>query len=434
MSRAPEEVIELAKKRSGRDLVKMARRIERSGGCERPVRLRATGPGSPSQDEPDGVLLVSCKTRRESRCKPCSSLYRGDAHHLVRSGMEGGKGVPESVKEHPAVFLTLTLGGFGAVHRASPGPCHAVRPGRCAHGRATYCLERHAEGDDVVGTPICPGCYDYRRAVVANSAVTELWRRLSVYARRHLAYEMGTTEKELKGKVRLYYGKAAELQRRGAVHLHAVVRADGATDELSPPGLPVTAAVLAAALGAAARAVSCKRVVDGVIYELSFGDQLRAEPLEPQRARAYASYISKYVLKDSSGSGALDHRLKEGELETLDLPAHLAKIVATAFELGADPEQRRFRRWAHALGFAGHVITHSRSWSTTFTRLRAERLAWRRAAEQEMEETSPALTWRYEGTGYRLEIDRLLAATFAEERRLAKEEVRLELRTTGALA
>ena len=51
-----------------------------------------------------------------------------------------------------------------------------------------------------------------------------------------------------------------------------------------------------------------------------------------------------------------------------------------------------------------------------------------------MEETSPALTWRYEGTGYRLEIDRLLAATFAEERRLAKEEVRLELRTTGALA
>ncbi len=78
---------------------------------------------------PDGVLLKACGTRRETLCPPCASLYRGDAFALVAAGLRGGKEVPETVAEHPAVLLTLTAPSFGAVHRQRPdGTCHPTGP------------------------------------------------------------------------------------------------------------------------------------------------------------------------------------------------------------------------------------------------------------------------------------------------------------------
>jgi len=46
--------------------------------------------------EPGGVLLVACGNRRDSVCPACSAVYKRDARHLVRAGLLGGKGVPES--------------------------------------------------------------------------------------------------------------------------------------------------------------------------------------------------------------------------------------------------------------------------------------------------------------------------------------------------
>ncbi len=45
-------------------------------------------------------------------------MYRGDARHLVRAGLIGGKGVDESVTERPAILLALTAPSFGSVHSA----------------------------------------------------------------------------------------------------------------------------------------------------------------------------------------------------------------------------------------------------------------------------------------------------------------------------
>jgi hypothetical protein len=129
-----------------------AKQVQAAGYCVRPVRLHGgvdhadTATGElrehyATDDEPDGVLLKACGSRRASRCPSCSAVYRYDAYHLVAAGLRGGKGVPETVASHPTVFVTFTAPSFGMVHtrRGQAGtvyPCHAGRLGEhCPHGR-----------------------------------------------------------------------------------------------------------------------------------------------------------------------------------------------------------------------------------------------------------------------------------------------------------
>ena len=93
--------------------------------------------------EPDGVLRKACGNRREAVCPPCAERYRQDAYHLIAAGLRGGKGVPDTVAEHPAVFVTLTAPSFGPVHTralGADGQPRRCRPRRdapvCPHGRA----------------------------------------------------------------------------------------------------------------------------------------------------------------------------------------------------------------------------------------------------------------------------------------------------------
>ena len=69
-----------------------------------------------TEGEPDDTLLVACGSRRASVCRSCSTWYQWDAFHLVRAGLQGGKGLDESVVDHPKLFVTLTAPSFGAVH------------------------------------------------------------------------------------------------------------------------------------------------------------------------------------------------------------------------------------------------------------------------------------------------------------------------------
>jgi hypothetical protein len=185
---------------------------------------------------PDGVLLKACGTRRETRCPSCAAVYRGDARHLVRAGLIGGKGTDESVAERPAVLLTLTAPSFGPVHAAkSGGPCHPTSPAaRCPHGRPSACFARHAVDEGVIGSPLCADCYDYEGAVLHNACTPELWRRTTVYLMRHLATVLLLTQAQTKAVVTLSFCRVAGYQRRGVIHLHAVIRADG-VDGATPP-------------------------------------------------------------------------------------------------------------------------------------------------------------------------------------------------------
>ena len=445
------------------------RQLRSTGYCRRPIRLRgqtdavdvATGEVRTvfsTATEPDQTLLKCCGDRREAVCPSCAEVYRGDAFQLVAAGLRGGKGVPESVVSHPAVFVTLTAPSFGPVHtrRERNGKAQRCRPRRdapvCEHGVRLSCGEVHAQDDPRVGEPLCPDCFDYERAVIWNALAPELWRRTAIQIPRELARIRGISQRRLRERVRVSYVKVAEYQRRGTLHFHLVVRLDAAQPKdraelVEPPPPEFTGELLEQAIRAAvARAYT--PVADG--DRVRWGGQVDVRVLDADRSVAeaarFAAYIAKYATKSTEQVGGVLHRLSEEDLDRLRLRPHMQRMVRCAWDLACDPRYRhlRLRRWAHALGFGGHCFTKSRRYSTTFTALRRARHEHVLARLERNGHRDPwGRPWRdgqtvahkryaSTGTGYRLLGDAWLAETgrrrAIEERRIAREELRTGLR------
>ncbi|MDA0164236.1 hypothetical protein OM076_28455 [Solirubrobacter ginsenosidimutans] len=193
---APELLHGLVERAGRADFPAFEAQLRSTGGCARRVRLRGTietcdGHGHKrvwsTDSQPDGVLLKACGNRREAVCPPCAERYRGDAYQLIVSGLRGGKGLPGSVAEHPAIFATLTVPSFGPVHTRVPGSdgtSRRCRPRRddpiCPHGRRLSCGAIHDEGDPVLGDPLCPGCFDHHAAATWNNSLGALWRYTTI--------------------------------------------------------------------------------------------------------------------------------------------------------------------------------------------------------------------------------------------------------------
>jgi hypothetical protein len=257
----------------------------------------------------------------------------------------------------------------------------------------------------------------------------------------------------------------AEFQRRGAVHFHAVLRLDAATECrcpgcLAPPPEGFTAALLEMALRetVAGVRVPCPPLDDdGPPRYARWGEQLDVRNITTSDGQAgalsaeqVAGYVAKYATKatETFGSG-LDRRLTtEADVAGLELPVHVAELVRAAWELGTRPslERLRLRAWAHMLGFRGHWSTKSRRYSTTMTALRRARVqfakrrrardgvpldAWGRVEDDDHAAVVIA-TWSYVGAGYQTQGEVWLALSAAararERRRIAREEL-----TTTAL-
>jgi hypothetical protein len=466
--------------RAGQGYARWAELVAQAGYCHHPIRLagrvdhadRQTGEVRSVYDsdrEPDGVLLKACGTRRESRCPSCAATYRADAYQLLAAGLKGGKGVPETISEHPRLFVTFTAPSFGRVHtRKAQGrlvlPCHPYRQGaRCPHGRRAGCWHRHDPDDPRLGEPLCPACYDAQAQVLWNALAPELWRRTTIVVYRALGRLVGLQEGALRRLVRISYAKVAEFQRRGAIHFHAVVRLDAATECrcagcLAPPPERFTAALLGDALRLAVPAVRvpCPPLEDSSERYARWGTQLdvrnitRADDEAGElSAEQVAGYIAKYATKatDSFGSG-LDRRLGPDELDHLnELPAHVAELVRAAWELGGRPELEglRLRAWAHMPGFRGHWSTKSRRYSTTMGALRRARVAFakrRRARDgipldawgrtEDDQAVVVVASWVFVGAGYATEGERWLALSAAARAREQRQVAREELRTMTA--
>jgi hypothetical protein len=429
--------------------------------CRRPVRLSGMVIGTregefpavrfDSRTQPDGVLLKACGSRRETVCPPCASLYRGDAFALVAAGLRGGKEVPESIADHPAVLLTLTAPSFGAVHRKRPdGTCHPSGI-RCPHGRALVCSRRHGTNDSALGQALCADCYDYEGAVLFNAGVSELWRRTTIYALRALGSLLGMSARMAARQLRLSYVKVIEFQRRGSVHLHALVRADVRQDEHGGPPTGIDVDMLAGALRIAARKVSAPLPGANEDRRMAWGAQLDAAVVadaDNGRRRA-AAYLAKYATKGSDEHGVLDHRLRAGIGPDSRLPEHLRMLAVTAWNLGGDAafSEVHLGLWAHTLGFRGHFLTKSRRYSTTFGALRDERQRWQLAskgiaadgADSVVDENGPNVVevreWNYEGSGYLTVGDVCLARNLEEELRLGRWLARdADTQTSGCIS
>jgi hypothetical protein len=461
--------------RAGPDYVWWAEQVAATGYCVHPVRLRGTvehaNPATgevrtvySTDREPDATLLKACGNRRASVCPSCSATYQADQFHLLAAGLRGGKGVPDTVAGHPRLFVTFTAPSFGQVHTRKAKGCWcspATPTGRRhlpAWGRAG-CWQRHGPDDPRLGEPLCARCYQAGAQVLWNALAGRLWSQTTIYLYRALAQLVGLTEGELRRLVRISFAKVAEYQRRGAVHFHAIFRLDAATDCdcpvcVTPPSAGFTADLLEAAVrqAAATVAVPCPMVDEDqdVTLVARWGEQLDVRHIteagdeQELSAEQVAGYVAKYATKATEALGVtLDHRLGEGELAELDVPAHVAELVRACFELGSRPSLARLRlhEWAHMLGFGGHFSTKSRRYSTTLGALRRARVA--HAIRRRRGDTLPldawgrpegdqavivVASWRYIGRGYQSTGEAWLAASAAararEERRVAKEELR----------
>lgn len=431
--------------------------VERIGGCEEPVRLVGTSHRADPRTgeilteyttnghEP-GYLLVACGNRRASRCEPCSRVYKADTYHLVRAGLSGGKGVPESVRDHPRVFVTLTAPSFGVVHHqrtgkdGKPAACLPRRGNpHCAHGVPLGCHARHDADDSRLGEPLCPHCYDYTGAVLWNAHAGELWRRTTVYLRAELAKLAGLSRKRLTETARLSYVKVAEFQARGLVHFHVVIRLDGPDGPTTPAPFWCDTELITAGLLAVVPHVAVRRAEqDGEGARVfPWGEQLDIRPVatadgdDQPSEQAVSGYIAKYATKAAEATGTVDRRIRSAEqVPMLRVSDHARSMIETAWQLGRQPEYAdlKLHQWSHMLGYRGHFSTKSRAYSTTLGTLRAARADYRaqeHAADHGLpkpEQTVTIGTWSYVGTGYRRPGETLIAEDIRNTRRQARED------------
>lgn len=437
----------------------------RARGCAHPVRLRgqvltvqaSTGrvlDRFNTDDLPDKVLYKPCGTRLASRCPSCAEVYRWDTYQLVKAGLAGGKGVPETVATHPAVFATFTAPSFGLVHTRDPKQPKPCRPRRdrpiCPHGKPLSCMALHTEDDPRLGQPFCLDCYDHTHHVVWNYLVSKLWDRTMLRLRR----VMGVIDK---GPIRLRFAKVAEYQRRGVIHLHALIRIDGydKTDPhaIVPPPVAVdpdgntialyTAQQLAEIVKAEAAGIALRTQAhpdNPAGWVIAWGHKgvdakvvRTGQPGEELTEQHVAGYLAKYATKATEITGVNAGRINAETIAAYDNPArHTNRLITACWNLGSDPAWEGLRRWAHRLGFAGHFSTKSRRYSTTLTKLREARQPQNRIRVTAIDGGDPVqLTedlhddettliighWQYLGNGWHTTGDAALAAMAADAAR-----------------
>ena len=431
---------------------------------------------------PDGVIYKPCGNRRESVCPACSERYKRDAYQVVRAGMVGGKGVPEQVAHHPAVFPTFTAPSFGEVHTCvvkrhtcakrtgcdcRPEPCHARRDlTACPHGVRLVCYARHAETDRDLGTPLCLDCYDHAAQVVWNLTAGELWRRTTIainrYVRR-LCLQRGipfvpkvTNAGTVRwvAPVRLSFGKAAEMQRRAVVHYHAIIRLDGVDpcDDTAilppPPGIDAHDLVDAVDYAARTAFTTGTHPARPEGWRIAWGDQVLTKVItvaaEGQVTDGQvAAYLAKYATKSTEVTGHTSNRLVDDTVNLYADPdgTHTERLVEACWQLGRPGEWRGLRRWAHMLGFGGHFLTKSRTYSITFALLRNERVVFRRRqvtgperdATDAGEPTTLVVNFlQFVGAGWQTPADAMLATTSAAMAREHQQAAREYLSTRAA--
>jgi len=433
-----------------------------AGGCARPIRLTgrmhdvntATGEVLSTLDTssmPDHVIYTACGDRRASVCPSCAETYRRDTYQLIRAGLAGGKGVPESVAIHPAVFATFTAPSFGPVHTrflTAGGKTARCRPRRtasyCTHGRRLSCGQRHKQTDACLGRPLCPDCYDYNAAVVWNGHAPELWRRTTIAIRRRL----DRLARSQGNQVRLSYAKVAEFQARGLIHFHAIFRLDDRDPARVAPPAAISARQLADTIGDAARSVQFATVshpASPAGWTITWGSQLDTRIVKVTAAgeltdTAVASYLAKYATKSTEAVGTAPVRIDAGNLTIYGSPrSHQGRLIAAAWHIGNHPHAdfQALRHWAHMLGYRGHFSTKSRRYSTTLRALRSARTDWKRrqhftttqANSSAAAAVTVATSMSYAGRGWRSSGDAVLALSAAararEHDQIAREEIRM---------
>ena len=320
-----------------------------AGGCVRPIRLRGTirdiDPATgeilhalDTDDTPDKVIYLPCGDRRASVCPPCAETYRADTYQLIRAGLAGGKGVPESVAIHPCVFATFTAPSFGPVHTRviTPGGTVArCRPRRkasyCPHGRRISCGQRHNEDDACLGTAAVPGLLRLQRR-----RRLERPRLRAVAAHHHHPAPSPRQARQATrrpGPAVLCQGRRVPAPRPDPLprHLPRSTAIDPAHPERTiPPHPAITADVLADLIRQVAASAWFATVAHPAKpngWDITWGAQV-----DPRVVRltddgeitdvAVASYLAKYATKSTEPAGIPPGRITADNAKHLRRQAH----------------------------------------------------------------------------------------------------------------
>jgi len=235
--------------------------------------------------------------------------------------------------------------------------------------------------------------------VVWNALVPALWKATRDLLESAVASAVGLTVSALRRVVRVSFVKVAEMQRRGLVHLHVVIRVDGrdpSGDPVAPPSWAyggviadclraVVASVsveapdpAAVALLDASGALPAAASTDG--WAVRWGHQVDIRRIRlgsETDAGKIGNYLAKYLTKSVTDSGALDAPVRSlRQLARLGLRDHARRLVETCWRLGSDraftealdaaagrPAGRTsgLIRWSHSWGFGGQRPTDSPS-------------------------------------------------------------------------
>jgi hypothetical protein len=269
--------------------------------------------------------------------------------------------------------------------------------------------------------------------VLWNAHVPRLWERTSSELYRRVAIAGGMSRTDLRAIARLSYMKVVEFQRRGMVHLHLVIRADGREGPSEPPPSWLDRDVLIDAVkdAVATTGVPLPVVPGPQLARASWGSEHDIRVLVPDgvgESTAIAAYVAKYATKTADGSAWLAHPIRSAaQLERLELRPHIVQLVRTAWGLGQMRQLAplRLRAHAHTLGYTGQFSSKSLRFSTTFGALREARVLYvkgEHVAEDELG-TEPDYDgeWRFSGRGYtNPEADQLARSIFETSKNVAE--------------
>lgn len=375
-----------------------AETASRVGHCTSPIRLRGTSTRIDAHtgevihhyntdSEPLGFLHTRCGNRRASECPSCSRLYARDTFELIRSGVIGGKTVPDTIADNPLVFATLTAPSFGKVHNSIGKPRQTHTEAATRETSASM-QGSNATTAPEIGSPVCEQNYDYKTHIVWQWWAPELWRRFTIALRRAIASALGVAPSRLKDVATLQYAKVAEYQARGAIHFHALIRLDGPSTNKRFSAAPDTIDVrqLTAIVSETIANVSYTAppvTPDDRPRTLRFGTQFDVRPVRAQHrpddpesslsGPQVAGYLAKYATKsaaDSMPSGSKHHATLRTTCDQLARAAFANSPSGSPYLL--------LRKWAHMLGFRGHFSTKSRAYSVTLGALRRARARFQR--------------------------------------------------------
>lgn len=349
-------------------LVEATRALGAEFPCQRPLRRLRVDTATGEARE----VLIRCGTRVASSCPSCAALYQGDASAILREGLM------DATDEQTLVLLTLTAPGFGETHWVAP---EAPQRGSRAHStwlrrhgrRKCRCGQRHSPGDARwKGVPLDDREYDYAGQAMWNAMIGRLWARTADELRRSLDLDE-----------RLQYAAVAEFQRRGAVHLHVLLRLPN-----SAPIGPYSDADENLRSGVIESIVSHVGTFDGdrgTGIRYVWGNQVDARLVGDATGRSQArsaGYLAKlvtYSVKDI-GRDALNRQRFGADgfhIRRLEAAARSLTCAEHAQEASEEPCHTCLRRRASSWGFRGHTLRRSRGWSArSLTMCRRERRAF----------------------------------------------------------